>query len=218
MKIFIFLNIILTTISLFGQDTRVDCYEFMQLEQNAHFSDTTFLSNGSKLYYQWNCDSTWLTFENDKKIILKSCSDVDPIICSRLGLQYIKEYPNYLLFVHNWVSGCCTPPDIVFHDKETGLEKKRITKDLFVWGDVDHDYALYFSDSTYSTLKYINHKLNHEISYRFKENEVLKSTENHSVLKLSNLFNNFRIVNGTLIFDFKNKTGYIEEIRIKLNE
>ena len=217
MKNFILLHILLITVNLFGQSNNNDCYEFMTFEQNQNFTDTIRLSNGAMLYYKWNCDSTWLTFErNNKQIILKSCSDFDPILCSRLGLNYIKEYSNYLLFIHKWISGCCTPPDLVFIDKETGKEKKRITNDLFVWGDADKDYALYFSDSTYTNLIYLNYNTDQKFTYQFNEEIISKTVQKYSVLKLSDLFSNFRNDNEFFLFDFKNNHGNPEEVKIKI--
>jgi hypothetical protein len=217
MKSFLLLNIVLISLNLFGQDTDSGCYKFMTYEQNQHFTDTTQLSNGVILYYRWDCDSTWLTFSNRKKqLILKSCSDSDPIMCSRLGLNYIKEYPNYLLFIHEWISGCCTPPDLVFIDKESGKEKERITNNLFVWGDTDKDYALYFSDSTYTSLIYLNHKYDQKFIYQFEEGKVLNSAKKQSVLQLNDLFDNFRNENEYFLFDFKNNIEKSEEVKFKI--
>ncbi|MGB1248038.1 MAG: hypothetical protein ACPG4Z_04075 [Chitinophagales bacterium] len=189
----------------------------MTYEQNQYFTDTTQLSNGAVLYYNWNCDSTWLIFSNKKEqVILKSCFDSDPIMCSRLGLNYIKEYPNYLLFTHEWISGCCTPHDLVFIDKESGKEKERITNALFVWGDTDKDYSLFFSDSTYTSLIYLNHKSDQKFIYQFEEGKVFNSVKKHSVLQISNLFDNFRNENEYFLFDFKNNMGNSEKVKFKI--
>lgn len=217
MKSFILLNIILISVNLLGQDNGADCYEYMKFEKNEYFSDTTQMSNGSKLYYQWNCDSTWLTFENDEQIILKSCSDFDPMLCSQLGLNFIKEYPNYLFFIHNWISGCCTPPDLVLIDKETGREKERISNDLFVWGDTDKNYALYFSDTTYTNLIYLDHTSNNKITNQFEEDKVRKSANKNKVIQLNDLFKNFNKDQGKLSFEFINEEGATESISIKVN-
>jgi hypothetical protein len=215
MKNIILLNILLIAVNIFGQKGRTDCYSFMNFEENEYFCDTTYLSNGSKLYYQWNCDSTWLTFENQTPVTLNSCTYISLILCSRLGLSYLKEYPNYLFFIHNWISGCCTPPDLVFIDKLTGKEKKRIANDLFVWGDTDKDYALYFSDTTYTNLIYLNHLSNNKSTYQFEDSEVAKSITKNNTIHLNDLFKNFIKEENSLRFEFTNEEGVIVPISIE---
>lgn len=113
----------------------------MHFEENKTFCDTTHLTKGAKIYYQWDCNSTWLTFENKEKIILKSCPDIDPVLCSRLGLNFMKEYSSYFLFKHDWISSCGSPPDLVFINKENGKELKRISNELFLWGNLEDNYT-----------------------------------------------------------------------------
>ena len=216
MKIISIFAFLMITFSLFSQKNSNDCYEYMKLEQNEYLRDTTFFTNGSFLFYQWNCDSTWLTFENEERIVLKSCNYCDPILCSRLGLNYVQEYPKYLLFVHNWISGCCTPPDIVFIDKQTGREKGRITHDLFVWGDSEENYTLYFSDTTFRELIYLNHKSGIKFNYSFNEGVVLNSAMEHSVLHISELFKKFCIDNDFITFYFKDSFSNSEMIKFKI--
>lgn len=217
MKSLLLVNVFLLAINVFSQVSESDCYKYMNTEGNSYFTDTTYLSNGSILYYKWNCDSTWLTFEGKNKRIIKSCSDEDPILCSRTGLSFIKEYPNYLLFAHYWISGCCTPPDVVFIDKKTGEEKKRIENSLFVTGDADKDYLLYFSDTTYTSLVYLNHSTNKKSYYRFDKGEVLESMRKNAILQLSDIFYKFKKEKGYFAFEFKNQQGNIKEHKITLN-
>lgn len=64
--------------------------------------DSTFLSDNSFLYYQFTCDSIWLTLEtptNQKKILKTFNLTTDlPEYHYRLHYQLEKEYPNHLLF------------------------------------------------------------------------------------------------------------------------
>lgn len=66
------------------------------------FCDTTILTDKSSLYYQYTCDSIWLTLENssNEKIILKTYNldESLPEYHHRLHYHLEKEYPNYLLF------------------------------------------------------------------------------------------------------------------------
>ncbi|MEO9257834.1 MAG: hypothetical protein ABI207_05590 [Crocinitomicaceae bacterium] len=212
---------ILFIISACGQNSikekkNSSCYKYMLSSENEYFCDTTVFTNGSKLYYQWNCDSTWLTFENKEKIILKSCLDSDPILCSRIGLNFIKEYPNYLLFVYKWASSGSWSPDLVFIDKENVQEKNRISSGQFVWGDTDENYALYFSDTTFSELIYLDHESDKEYMYLFKDNEVLNSIKKNKVIQLNDLFKDIKKTNELLTFNFINENNKTEQITIKI--
>lgn len=199
------------------QKEKSTCFEFMSSEQNKDFCDTTVLSNGAKLYYLWNCDSTCLVFENDKKVILKSSNELDPILFSKTGLNFLKEYPNYLLFCHYWISGCCVPPDIVFLDKETGTEMKRISNDLFVWGDVDENYAVYFRDSSLTELIYLDHSTDKEHQIHFKQNEILTSIKANGSIFTADLFNNFKKNKTELTFDLKVTKERVEKLKFSIN-
>lgn len=215
-RFFLFIILLIFTLNLFSQDKKNDCYEYMTYPQNQNFCDTTVLTNGAKIYSQWNCDSTWLTFENKEKIILQSCIDLDPILCSRTGLQFIKEYPNYLFFVHNWISGCCTPPDLIFIDKVTGKEQQRVPNTLFISGDSDENYALYFSDTTYTELIYHNHELNMKYIYLFPKDKVLNSVTKNEALKLNDIFKEFKREQELFTFNFINEKGITEELNMKI--
>lgn len=216
MKAITLLIILLFSLDLSGQDNNLDCYEFMHYEQNKSFCDTTHFSNGAKMYYLWNCDSTWLTFEKNEKVILKSCPDFEPILCERIGLNLIKEYPNYLLFIHKWASSSSWSPDFVFINKETGHEDKRIVKDLFVWVDSDEDYVLYFSNATFSELVFLDLKLDKEIPFSFDEEEVLNSIVNNKIIQVSGLFKNFKMSKGLCEFDFVNNEGKVERRKMTI--
>lgn len=113
------------------------------------------------------------TFENKDKQVIKSCEVSDVYECERTGLHLLKEYPNYLLFNYKWTSGCCTPPDIVFISKENGKEIKRINNDQFIGGDIDENYLLYFSDTTYKKLIYLDHYTDIQYFVPFEKGEVL---------------------------------------------
>ncbi|MET3979842.1 hypothetical protein ABIB62_002816 [Mucilaginibacter sp. UYP25] len=80
------------------------------------------LKNKSKLYWQFNCDSSWLTFQNklgEKKIIY-SLELVG--YTGRLGYSYATEYKAGFLIQNNLISGCCTPPEYILYSKMTGKE------------------------------------------------------------------------------------------------
>ncbi|MFC6860370.1 hypothetical protein ACFQHQ_13325 [Zunongwangia atlantica 22II14-10F7] len=209
--------IFLITLNTLAQEPSCGCNKKKATRENKYKCDTTLFSNGAKLYWQRNCDSTWLTFENKEKLILKSCEKIDVYECQRTGLDFLKEYPNYLLFQYKWISGCCTPPDIILIDKETGNEIKRINNDQFVWGDVHENYVLFFSDTTYTHLIYLNNETDKAYDLHFDNKQVKKSVIKNNVLQLNDLFNNFIVSRNNFKFDYKTSEGVVKNLKIEFN-
>lgn len=216
-NILINIMFVLLSINVIGYESQCDCIELGISEENWYNCDTTFFDNGAYLYWQLNCDSTWLTFEYQQKIILKSCEKEMQLECKRSGLSFIKEYPNYLLFIYEWISGCCVPPDLVFISKENGLEINRVDNDLFVWGNGDLNYALFFFDTSYTNLIYLNHLTDRQYSYKFEKGKVDESARKNSVFYIEDLFNNVRVNRDLLEFNFINTQGKVEELSFKIN-
>lgn len=90
--------------------------------------DKMEFDNSSRLYWSFNCDSSWLTFESPlhTKTVIFSLGDGLQDLTGRLGYIYAQEYKNRFLIQCNVISGCCTPPVFYLFDKTTG----RITDSL----------------------------------------------------------------------------------------
>lgn len=204
------------TLNLFSQNLLCGCDKLEINSENHYICDTTLFSNGAKIYWQWDCDSAWLIFENKEKIILKSCYETDVYECDRTGLIFLKEYPNYLLFQYKWISGCCTSPDIVFINKLTGNEIKRIPKDQFVWGDTDDDYVLYFSDTTFTKLIYMDNNTDSQYNIAFNKDQVTKSIVKYNIIQFTDIFEQFKKYDNFFVFNFKTAEGKFEKIKIEL--
>jgi hypothetical protein len=187
-------------------------------EENQYNCEYQNFQNGSRLYWQWNCDSAWLTFENNEKLLLKSCEDETVYGCQRAGLGFLKEYPSYLLFQYEWISGCCASPDILFISKKTGKEIERITQDLFVWGDIENDYLLYFSDTTFTSLVYLNHLTDKKYNIQFEPNKIDSLAQTREVLRLTELFENIQKNEDELTFELKLKNGEMIKKRIEIKK
>ncbi|MGL4629902.1 MAG: hypothetical protein ACRCVT_01755 [Leadbetterella sp.] len=111
--------------------------------------DTTTLRNNSKLYYQFNCDSIWLTLENlkEKKTILYSekenFNDFFGIQW-RLAFKLMKEFDQYLLFRSDCPAN--GPCNFVLFDKNTGEFKKEFGELIYDHeSQTFYDFVLYFS-------------------------------------------------------------------------
>jgi len=122
---------------------------------------TTVLRNKSKLYYQFNCDSVWLTLENTsgkKTIIYSMDGQLFKDLYSynyRLGYQLSHEYNKYLLFR----SGCPAngPCNFILLNKTTGKVFKEMGELIYDHSsNLFYDFLLYFSsdDHKYLALYY----------------------------------------------------------------
>ncbi len=78
--------------------------------------------NNAKLFWSFNCDSSWLTFQNPKghKKIISSLSDGFVDLTTRIGHIYFTEYRTSFLFTNAVISGCCDPVDYYLYDKTSG--------------------------------------------------------------------------------------------------
>ena len=116
--------------TVFGQNCF--CSEDTMLSQIIS-CDTVRFDNHAKLYWSFNCDSSWLTFESPahKNEIIFSLGGGFISLTGRLGLIYAAEYRHTFLMRNNVISGCCDPPEYFLYDKETGKELESLGRILF---------------------------------------------------------------------------------------
>ncbi len=141
----------------FAQKKECGCQSDSLINQYTTDCNTTYLKNGSKLYWQFNCKSIWLTLEN--KSGRRTTINTVPIdyysLTYRIGYHLAKEYKNTLLFR----SGCPAngPCNFVLLDKNTGKKIREFGELIY-----DHstgqfyDFILYFSSKSSLTLHYID--------------------------------------------------------------
>lgn len=100
----------------------------------SYLCDTTKFDNYSKLYWQVNCDSAWLTFENKKfqKVILYSLTDDFRILTGHIGYVWCYEYKNKFIMENKVVSGCCQPHEYYLFDKTNGKLLNNLGHAIFV--------------------------------------------------------------------------------------
>jgi len=171
--------------SNFNQGFICDC---KSNEEEVLNCDTILLSNNAILYWKINCDSAVYCFENNKKTrSLKSGSDY--FLIDKIGLIFIEEYNDYLFFIDELISGCCTPPDLVFLNKIDASEINRIPSSHFVFGNPEKDYVTYFQDD--SLTQFIFHDLNNDKKNMtvLENNIVLRAIDNNSNIHVKDLIN-----------------------------
>lgn len=136
--------------------------------------DTTYFSNQSKIYWQFNCDNVWLTLEN-KNGAKFTIDEVDADLSGytyRLGYHLIKEYKSRLLFRNG--CGATGPCSYTLIDKSNGNKIEEFGQLICIDTDVqienehayDFDFIVYLSDE--SIIIY-NIESKKTISFPFKE-------------------------------------------------
>lgn len=109
-----------------------NCEENPELSDYISCKETVF-SNGAKIYRQFNCDSSWLVFENKK--VKKSIFSLEKDLIQltgRLGYVEWDEFENSILIETKVISGCCQPYEYDLIDKENGSLIKKLGKDIYI--------------------------------------------------------------------------------------
>ena len=145
MKI-LFLLFLIFTVNLFSQENDTTCFGVKYYNLTVT-KDTTVLSNGNKLYYLANCDSTWLVldFGKNKKNLFSVELNFIPYTY-RLGYYLIKEFKNSLFFRYGCsASGSC---QYVLIDKNNGKIQKEFDHGVVIYSgeNENSDFIIYFSE------------------------------------------------------------------------
>lgn len=150
--------------------------------------DTTYLKDHSFLYYQFNCDSSWLTIENKtgKKKVLCSIDYELSGYTYRLGFRLIKEYQKYLLFRY----GCPAngPCYHVLLNKTSWKETQHFNEIIYSNENSGKGFIIYFSNNKLSslTIHFIDSNKKYFINIpgnRFHNNLIPESQFNEGVIK-----------------------------------
>ncbi len=191
-------------------------------DQNPELKETIscralHLKNHAKIYWQYNCDSSWLVFENRrKKEILYSLEAGLIGYTEKLGYSYAAEYKSTFLIRNNVISGCCDPSEFILFDKENGKEKINMGRLIFYSEVSNHPIVVYFENSNYQPFNgsKIDHNnltlrnINNNKIYKIK----LPKGRIQTTIKLSgemfpeHLIDQAEIINNNLIIKYRFKT------------
>ena len=130
------------------------CYQDSSLNEIIDCSTIRF-QNKAKLYRQFNCDSSWYTFENPRVGIKKNIYSLEqPLLglTEKLGFQYVAEFKKTFLIQNNLISGCCTPPEYILFNKTNGTEYKNLGPLIYYSENKNSGFVVYFSDSTCNSI------------------------------------------------------------------
>lgn len=167
--------------------------------------DTTRFQNGALLYRQFNCDSSWLTFESKSGLKSILCTLNKPLIelTERLGYIFEKEYKNSLLFINKKASGGGFPADFELLSKENGHVLKKFGTIIFHSNDSLNNFVLYLSSDSLDTLTLFSVDQNKDFNFSIPEGRLLKTVRESSQMFPEFLFDEPIINNNILTLTYK---------------
>jgi hypothetical protein len=167
--------------------------------------DTTSFQNGSKLYRQFNCDSSWLTLESKKglKRVMYSLDKSLIELTARLGYQFVKEYKKTLLFENRQVSGGGFPMNFEIIDKDNG----NVVEDfgtIIYYSDIEfNNYVLYLSSDSLDIVTYYNIGTKTKFNYLIPQGRLRKTVVEFNQMFPEFLFEEPKTANNILTLKYK---------------
>lgn len=181
--------------------------------------------NKSKLYWSFNCDSSWLTFENSeqKKEILYTFGDGTLELTGRIGFRYVDEYKTTFLIQNDVISGCCQPSEFIQFNKQTGKIEKNLGNILYYSDDKKLPFAISLTNSSYDDNKYqyfdgnsltiYNLETQKEFYYPLPKGEIDKACTDYSVLYPEKIFCASELIGTKLKLSYDLKIDNIDSSR-----
>ncbi len=167
--------------------------------------DTTRFQNGAKLYRQFNCDSSWLTFEGKSGIkrVLYSLDKSLIEMTDRLGYIFEKEYQNSLLFINKNVSGGGFPVDFELLSKDNGQVLKEFGTIIYHSDDSINNFVLYLSSDSLDTMTFYSVEQNKDFHFSIPKGRLWKTVRETSQMFPEFLFEEPVIDNSILTLTYK---------------
>ncbi|MGC4102577.1 hypothetical protein [Ferruginibacter sp.] len=226
MKLFAFVVSLFFTTAVYSQ--QCSCATDSSLSEIISCEKILF-KNNAQLYWQYNCDSSWLTFVSSagKKNILYSLDDGLQIYTEKLGYSYAAEYNASFLIQNNLISGCCTPPEYLLFNKATGKEIKNLGSLIFYSEEIKYPLVVFIEPKKMNSLLFynVNTQKNFSVAlpvnkiattlkkgaeryaeYLFEETDISQNTFSTS-LRYQQPGNNDKWYNYKIVVDLK-KYGY----------
>lgn len=231
MRKLIVIFILAVSFSLNAQDQQeknnCSCHEMPELADLIDCEPKLF-DNSSKIYWNYSCDSSWLTFETAKgeQQILFSLNKEMIQYTTELGYDSFDEFDRTILVSNSPVSGCCYPPDYYIHDKTTGKLITYLGRAVFVSQDrkmpfvvslTDSKYADNATKKEYNSLSIYHLDKNETAIFSLPKGEIIKGMTKNNYLFPEELFQEPIVENNILklvYFTGKKKT---KMVKIDLN-
>ncbi|MCA6419448.1 MAG: hypothetical protein IM602_15400 [Cytophagales bacterium] len=193
--------ILLFAVQSIGQKRYCFCDKNKLMNGATVSCDTTFFTNDSFIYWQYNCDKIWLTLENKGKHKFEIAEvPVDLFnLTYRLGYHLIKEYKSSLLFRKGCsASGPCTY-DLI--DKNDGKKLRDFGQLICIDTDsrrtnshpYNFEFIVYFETTDNIIVEYIDSGQKFKIPFNEKLTDIVPELQ----------FNEMTLVNNRLTLTYK---------------
>ncbi|PIF47502.1 hypothetical protein CLU96_4560 [Chryseobacterium sp. 52] len=172
--------------------------------KNVISCEATQFENGAKIYWDYDCNSSWITFQNGKirkKIFTLEKEFIE--FTGRLGYRSWTEYKNSFLVENSVVSGCCQPGEYILYNKNNGEKIIELGTIISINHDGNNPYTITLK--TDNKLLYTDLNNNKSYAIKIPKNKIESTLKNTNVLYPENLFENIEIKNGLLSIHLRYK-------------
>lgn len=202
---------------------RCHCDQDTMLKESIPCKPTIF-KNKAKLFWSFNCDSSWLTFESSKRKrkIIFSLSDGLVSLTTRLGYMNWTEFNKTFLITNHVISGCCDPVDYYLYDKTSGDLIKYLGRAIYVSDNKKIPFMVSITNSNYDTVSRIDYNslsiYNLDSRKEFKltlpRGDIKKGIQNNDYMFPEDVFDTPILVSDTLILKYSTDK-YVKGKRLK---
>ncbi|WP_345203533.1 hypothetical protein [Chryseobacterium ginsengisoli] len=164
----------------------------------------TIFKNKAKIFWEYNCNSSWITFQKGKyQHKIYSLDKATMEFSTRLGYINWTEYKNSFLIENSMASGCCDPHEYILYSKETGVKIANLGTAIFK-NDSDKDpYVLTMSGN--DEVLFTNLNDNKSCRIKIPQKKIENTLKNSDKFYAEELFENFQLKKGILSMQLKYK-------------
>jgi hypothetical protein len=220
----IYLVVILLTFSFLSPAQNCSCITKPNLNEIISCKKTTF-KNGAKIYRQFNCDSSWIVFEdkNKKKKTLFSLDKELIELTEKLGFVSWTEYRKSFLIENRLISGCCDPSEFILFDKNNGEKISDLGREIFHSQINQFPFFVSINSENSDYLTFLNLDTNKIFKIKLPKNRIKKTLEVTSELFIETLFEEGQIINGVFEIKYRYKKNekdkwHIEKVFVDLKK
>lgn len=180
---------------------KCNCENHPEFKKNISCKPQVF-KNGAKISWQYNCDSSWLIFQN--KRIKKKLFSLEKDLMSltgRLGYSNIKEYKNTFLVEYKVISGCCQSPEYILHNKNNGNVIGKLG--TLLTDHTNDKIPFILTLKSHNSILYTNLDTNKIKTFHLKKGMLKKIMLQNNYISVDNIFDKIEMQNNIVVLHYK---------------